>query len=64
MLNHRDRGSALLTVLIVLLVVTLLSVGSMVMSGKHLSNAKARESRRQPIGCAFPPLDHVPTFRG
>jgi hypothetical protein len=52
MLTHRDRGSALLTVLIVLLVVTLLSVGSMVMSGKHLSNAKARESSVGLSNCA------------
>lgn len=49
--NH-DRGSALLTVLIVLLVVTLLSVGSMVMSGKHLANARARESAVGMSNCA------------
>jgi hypothetical protein len=28
------------------------------------ANADAREPRRQPVGRAFPPLDHVPIFRG
>src|SRR6476660_6994941 len=27
------------------------------------ANADAREPRRQPVGRAFPPLDHVPIFR-
>lgn len=47
-----ERGSALLTVMIVLVVVTLLGAGIIVASGKNFSNAKSREQSVGLSNCA------------
>lgn len=48
----RSRGSALLTVLIVLLVITALGAGVIVVTGKFLSGSKARETSVGLSNCA------------
>jgi hypothetical protein len=51
--HRRDRGSVLLTVLIVVLAITVLGMAVVVGSGRHLTSARIRETNEGLVNCAM-----------